>query len=72
MNNLEWIPYIIIMIGLHLAGKKNLPIGWLIQFIGCVLFSILGAYFHIWGIMIANVFFAFIGISNYVKLKSKT
>jgi len=75
MMNLEWIPYIIILIGLYLAGKKNKPIGWIIQLIGCIIFMIIAIYFQIWGIVIGNMVFGTINLLSYLeqrKLKNAT
>ncbi len=66
MNNLEWIAYAFIMPGLYMAGQLGKSIGWLLQFIGCIIFVILAIYFQIWGIVFANILFTFIGIKSFI------
>jgi len=39
MGGLEWIPYVFLLSGIYIAGKRNKPYGWAIQSIGCFLFN---------------------------------
>ncbi len=71
MNGTEWIAYAFIMPGLLLAGKWNNPFGWLLQFTGCLIFSVLGFHFEIYGITFANLVFATIGMTNYLEQRKK-
>lgn len=67
MNDLEWFAYIFIMPGLWLAGKKNIAVGWLMQFVGCLIFVGLAVHFEIWGIAFANILFAGIGLQSFFE-----
>lgn len=69
MGGLEWIPYVFLLSGIYIAGKRNKPYGWAIQSIGCFLFIIFASIFQIWGIAVGNAIFFIFSLAGYFEQK---